>query len=103
MFYWFSDDREIAVEQDITEKGILLFWCYSIIKWVSCKDGFTILISDHMNDLVHIIMIQCMTKGGLWHNVILVRKKYYDVNAVYFSIWTKPEPFEQWKINVMEE
>ena len=33
-------------------------------------------------------MSQCMTKGGLWHDSILVRTEWYDVIAVYFSIYT---------------
>ena len=44
-----------------------------------------------------------MTKGGLWHDVTLVRKEHYDVTDVYFSICTKVESFEQWKIYVIEE
>ena len=40
-------------------------------------------------------MSQCMTKGGLWHDVILVRKEYYDVIAVYFSIYTQRGSYEQ--------
>ena len=45
-------------------------------------------------------MSQCMTKGVLWHDVILVRKEHLYVIGVYFSISTKPE---QWKINVTDE
>ena len=48
-------------------------------------------------------MSQCMTKGGLWHDHILVRKEHYDVTAVYFSISTKHELYKQWKINVTDE
>ena len=48
-------------------------------------------------------MSQCMTKGGLRHDVILVRKEHYDVIDIYFSISTKPELFKQWKINVTDE
>ena len=44
-----------------------------------------------------------MAKGGLWHDVILVRKEHYDVTAAYFSICTKSKSFEQWIINVIEE
>ena len=44
-----------------------------------------------------------MTKGGLWHDVILVRKEHCDVIAVSVSISTKPELYEQWKINVSDE
>ena len=36
-----------------------------------------------------------MTKGGLWHKVILVREEHYDVTAAYFSIGTKSKSFEQ--------
>ena len=32
-----------------------------------------------------------MTKGVLWHDVILVRKEHYDVINVYFSISTKTD------------
>ena len=42
-----------------------------------------------------------MTKRGLRHDVILMRKEHYDVIAVYFSICTKYKSFEQWKINVI--
>ena len=44
-----------------------------------------------------------MTKGGLWHDVILMRKEHNDVIADDFSIRTKSKSFEQWKINVIEE
>ena len=44
-----------------------------------------------------------MTKRGLWHDVILVRKEYYDVILVHFCIHIKSEPFEIWKINVIDE
>ena len=44
-----------------------------------------------------------MTKGGLWDDVILMRREHYDGIAVDFSICTKFKPFEQWKINVIEE
>ena len=44
-----------------------------------------------------------MTKGILWHDVILARKEHYDVTAVYFSICTKSKSFEQWKTYVIEE
>ena len=46
---------------------------------------------------------QCMAKGGLWHDVILVRKEHYGVTAVYFSICTKSKSFEKWKIYVIEK
>ena len=49
------------------------------------------------------VMSQCMTKRGLWHDVILVRKEHYDVIFVYFSFSTKPELYKQWKINVTNE
>ena len=48
-------------------------------------------------------MSQCMTKGGLWHDVISVRKEHYDVTAVYLSICTKSKSFEQWKIYAIEK
>ena len=48
-------------------------------------------------------MSQCMTKGGLCHDTILVRKQHYDVIAVYFSIYSKPESYEHEKINVIDE
>ena len=48
-------------------------------------------------------MSQCMTKGGLWHDVILARKEYYDVIDVCLSISTKPELYKQFKINVTDE
>ena len=44
-----------------------------------------------------------MTKGGLWHYVISVRKERYDVIAVYFSFSATPELFKQWKINLSDE
>ena len=44
-----------------------------------------------------------MTKGGLWHDVILVRKEHYDVIDFYLSSSTKPELYKQWKINVIDE
>ena len=44
-----------------------------------------------------------MTKGGLWHDIILMRKEHYDVIAVYFSIYIKSKSSEQWKINVIKE
>ena len=50
-----------------------------------------------------VYLSQCMTKGGLWHDVILMRKEHYDVIVVYFSICTKSKSFEQWKINVIDE
>ena len=33
-------------------------------------------------------MSQCITKEGLYYDVILTRKEHYDVIAVYFSICT---------------
>ena len=48
-------------------------------------------------------MSQCMTKGDLWHGIILMRKEHYDIIAVYFSICTKQKSFEQLKMNVIEE
>ena len=44
-----------------------------------------------------------MTKGGLWHDVILLRKEYYDVSPVHFCIHTKSESYEKRKINVTNE
>ena len=44
-----------------------------------------------------------MTKGGFWHDVILVRKEHNDVTAIYFFICTKSKSFEQWKLYVIEE
>ena len=44
-----------------------------------------------------------MIKGGLWHDIILIRKGHYDVTAIYFSIYTKSKSLEQWKINIIEE
>ena len=44
-----------------------------------------------------------MTKGGLWHDVILVRKEHNDVIPVYFCIHTKSKSYEQGKINVIDE
>ena len=44
-----------------------------------------------------------MTKGGLWHDVILVRKEHYDIIAAYLSISSKPELYKTWKINVTDE
>ena len=41
-------------------------------------------------------MSQCMSKGGLWPDVILVRKEHCGVTAVYFSICTKHSSFGQW-------
>ena len=43
------------------------------------------------------ILSQCMTKGELWHDVILVRKEHYEIIAVYFSICMKPDSYEQQK------
>ena len=53
--------------------------------------------------IYELYMSQCMTKGGLWHDIILMRKEHYDVIAVYFSICTKSKSFEKWKINVIKE
>ena len=47
-------------------------------------------------------MSQCMTKEGLWYDVILVRKEHWDDIRVYFSI--QPSLiYKQWKINVTDE
>ena len=48
-------------------------------------------------------MSQCMTKGGLWHDIFLIWKVNYDIIAVYFSICIKSKSFEQWKIYFIEE
>ena len=53
--------------------------------------------------IINLYMSQCMTKGGLWHDVILVRKEHYDVIADYVSFSTKPGLYKQWKINVSDE
>ena len=36
-----------------------------------------------------------MTKGGLRHDVIVVRKEHFDVTAVYLSVYTKSELLKQ--------
>ena len=46
---------------------------------------------------LHIKLNNKVTKGGLWHDVSLVRKEHNDVIA----ICTKS--FEQWKLYVIEE
>ena len=48
-------------------------------------------------------MSQCMTKRGLCHDVILVRKEHYDVIPIYFCIHNKSKSYEQRKINVIDE
>ena len=44
-----------------------------------------------------------MTKGGLRHDVIFMRKEHYDVIVFYISICAKPEACAKWKINVICE
>ena len=38
-------------------------------------------------DTTKVYMSHSITKGGLWHDVILIRNEDYDVIAVYFSIF----------------
>ena len=65
-----------------------------MFKWIELKIS---------SNIAYPKLSQCMTKGGLWHDVILMRKEHCDVIAVYFSICIKSKSFEQWKINIIEE
>ena len=51
----------------------LMSWCHNVV--TPCKD---ISLYEPVYD---------KRGGGLWHDIILVRKEYYDVIAVCFSIF----------------
>ena len=78
-----------------------MLYFYDLFAWVDCWSSVS--IRRIIYKILNVHMSQCMTKGGLWHDVILMRKEHYDVIAVYFSICTKSKSFEQRKINVIEE
>ena len=64
--------------------------CSAVPRTVCAGPGLSLLYSFFQT--VH--MSHCITKGGLWHDIILVRREFYDVHAVYLSFYTKPESYE---------